>query len=116
MKSFNLRREAIPLATYAYGVPTYQYQQFQSQARSQSTGDVLVLEVAKPLILVSISGEKPIHWRRQAAFLPLPELHYSGTFQVRHFPGNLPWIRTQVTSPALALHTRRHFSGNLPWI
>ena len=37
---------------------------FQSQVRSQSTGD-LICEKPEPLpILVSISGEKPIHWRR----------------------------------------------------
>src|SRR4051812_47689346 len=37
---------------------------FQSQARSQSTGDPVQTEPYKPRMEVSISGEKPIHWRR----------------------------------------------------
>src|SRR6266852_1606556 len=42
---------------------------FQSQARSQSTGDQAELFQVQALPEVSISGEKPIHWRLRAGIL-----------------------------------------------
>src|SRR5207248_1513803 len=87
--SFNLRREANPLGTdgsYELEEATTEFQSqarsqstgdvqhgnavdatnstFQSQARSQSTGDSNLLPLSCSVLPVSISGEKPIHWRR----------------------------------------------------
>ncbi len=62
---FNLRREANPLATVPNGVATLSSLMFQSQARSQSPGDVCVTDHETWGYFVSISGEKPIPWRRR---------------------------------------------------
>src|SRR6266852_5154551 len=61
---FNLRREANPLATSGSNLDCARYILFQSQARSQSTGDFAKLDDMCACVAVSISGEKPIHWRR----------------------------------------------------
>ncbi len=63
---FNLRREANPLATAQGLVIARADGVFQSQARSQSPGDVTVPNATAGIITVSISGEKPIPWRLHA--------------------------------------------------
>src|SRR5436305_1273116 len=62
--SFNLRREANPLATtLGINCPAGKTV-FQSQARSQSAGDMIGDAECARIAGVSISGEKPIRWRR----------------------------------------------------
>ncbi len=61
--SFNLRREANPLATTPRGKAELAHDAFQSQARSQSPGDFHSKYVSLRSSWVSISGEKPIPWR-----------------------------------------------------
>src|SRR5260221_233530 len=65
-QSFNLRREANPLATTGQAHITHLDELFQSQTRSQSTGDMKI-----PMSLSPIS-------------------HYSGTFKQGHFPWKFP--------------------------
>ncbi len=63
MWSFNLRREANPLATITPHAPYMRFCLFQSQARSQSPGDASCSCCSAIVSVVSISGEKPIPWR-----------------------------------------------------
>ncbi len=60
---FNLRREANPLATPPLVAVCQVLPSFQSQARSQSPGDKVVIPPFLIMLFVSISGEKPIPWR-----------------------------------------------------
>ncbi len=63
MSGFNLRREANPLATSAFKCKALSLESFQSQARSQSPGDLSGKNKKGQSYEVSISGEKPIPWR-----------------------------------------------------
>ncbi len=65
--SFNLRREANPLATRMLIVRHARAGLFQSQARSQSPGDPTQSRPVSRHDRVSISGEKPIPWRRASS-------------------------------------------------
>ncbi len=66
-KCFNLRREANPLATCDGVSVAESMYPFQSQARSQSPGDEMLQWPSVRRAIVSISGEKPIPWRRLAS-------------------------------------------------
>src|SRR5947209_787777 len=63
-RSFNLRREANPLATIFWNPRSSISIKFQSQARSQSAGDYPLIRPQPFARSVSISGEKPIRWRQ----------------------------------------------------
>src|SRR6266496_2387180 len=71
-RCFNLRREANPLATVHEKGNQQGVNKFQSQARSQSTGDVIRSWEMHKHDNVSISGEKPIHWRQTIGATPSP--------------------------------------------
>src|SRR5947208_902618 len=60
---FNLSREANPLATPVASSRHPSHSRFQSQSRSQSSGDRGACQYAKTTMQVSISVEKPILWR-----------------------------------------------------
>src|SRR5437763_1185186 len=62
-RGFNLSREANPLATLGLSIPTSEQSLFQSQSRSQSSGDRETLQNDGFNVEVSISVEKPILWR-----------------------------------------------------
>ncbi len=62
-QGFNLRREANPLATCIHAGNAGLLIGFQSQARSQSPGDLKEGSDQATISAVSISGEKPIPWR-----------------------------------------------------
>jgi len=61
---FNLRREAIPLATAKIDRVVIFVSVFQSQTRSHPPGDCLVYNIGTAGGAVSISDEKPSPWRR----------------------------------------------------
>ncbi len=69
---FNLKREANPLATGDLLHSISALAKFQSQARSQPSGD-LNDDCFSSLIAVSISSEKPTLWRRAGGWLPAQE-------------------------------------------
>src|SRR5436305_968988 len=64
---FNLSREANPLATSLRLSQSKLIDRFQSQSRSQSSGDVDGAYANKRAWYVSISVEKPILWRQKNA-------------------------------------------------
>src|SRR5947199_258339 len=64
--SFILSQEANPLPTERMHFIQRHSEQFQSQARSQSSGDKRRQVGRKLAHSVSISGEKPILWRRSS--------------------------------------------------
>ncbi len=67
VKCFNLKREANPLATHTSHVAMrLRYVMFQSQARSQPSGDSANISLCVNNAMVSISSEKPTLWRRNA--------------------------------------------------
>src|SRR5206468_1934062 len=61
--SFNLRRDARPLATLCEVHRALIFRVFQSQARCQAPGDLTWLELLLVHLEVSISGEMPGPWR-----------------------------------------------------
>src|SRR6266571_5128618 len=62
---FNLRREAAPHATQRHLSIPFTFRRFQSQTRSRSTCDFVIVLAVLGDLLVSISDEKPLHMRRR---------------------------------------------------
>src|SRR5947209_3722017 len=59
---FNLRREALPLATIIIVTAQQSCGEFKSQTRSPSIAHPDSLSFLISLLCVSISDEKPFHW------------------------------------------------------
>ncbi len=88
-QSFNLRREANPLATPISFHISMSSRRFQSQARSQSPGDSSYCSGCTSAVSVSISGEKPIPWR-QSSTPPMTSIAAKFQSQARsQSPGDL---------------------------
>ncbi len=98
MESFNLRREANPLATTASFGSRFSPFLFQSQARSQSPGDEEDKETSLAMLTVSISGEKPIPWRHT---LLLAEVMIKLSFNLRREANPLATAATRIFCSSL---------------
>src|SRR5258708_31444778 len=86
---------------------------FQSQTRSQSTGDVDVRRINRVAREVSISDEKPIHWRRlhdlfqkrqRQSFNLRREANPLATSTCSASIANTTWLQSQTTSQSTSDH------------